>query len=77
MSSRKAGQQRHAIARARERYGLLLGFRELGETARRISQGRARHIRGDVWELDYWRKTVRVVYSPETDAIVTFLPPPD
>jgi hypothetical protein len=68
-------QCRHALTRAFERYGLLLTFGDLRDLARAVAGGRARHVRDNVWRLEWRGRWLRLVYSLETDAIVTFLPP--
>lgn len=69
----------HAIIRAKERYGLELNGRDLVEIAglikakRSLLQGRQesgseQHI------LDYLGVRMTVIYKPDADVIVTFLP---
>lgn len=67
-------QELHAIDRAWERYELRLGRRDLAAIANQISGGRATHLRGDEWLVRYRGVALLVVYSPATDAVVTFLP---
>lgn len=75
MRAKYFAQCQHALRRAFERYGLILTYGELRDLKRIVAGGRARHVRDNVWRVEWRGLLLRLVYSPETDAIVTFLPP--
>lgn len=72
----------HAIARARERYGLELTANDLRDIAARIERGRFEHVRplvtqpdGRVGLLVMWSgRWVKLVWHPRAREVVTFLP---
>lgn len=80
--SKALSARRHAMQRARERYGLvydrdlraqLIGIIRRGEAT--MVERQSNRVR--VFDLPFEGRTVRVVYDKERGEIVTFLPVED
>lgn len=69
---------KHAIQRAKERYGLELTFEELGNIIALIQEGYAKfsHRNGKSWvyRLRYKHKLIVPVLSEKKNVIITFYP---
>lgn len=73
---------KHAILRAKERYGLDLTDLDLGVIAASVAAGKGVLVRRDTdrkppreeFIVEFRGGAVRVVYSPVTRTIITFLP---
>lgn len=71
---------RHALARAKERYGVSFSYSDLAAIVGIIKSGLA-VFRGDggefreLYDVQYHGRKFRVVFGKVTQNIVTFLPP--
>jgi len=70
---------RHAVERARERYGVDLTGKDLQRIAAMVVGGEAMlqaklDDGGTIWLLTYMDVLLRVVIAPDMDTVVTFLP---
>ena len=77
---RQATRYQHVQERLKERYKLELSYEDLWEISEMCkfgegeSCGRASNGEGDVWLVSYKGNKLKVVYSAQTDALVTVLP---
>lgn len=78
--SKQAAQFRHAVKRARERYGLELDRDQYMVLCQQIQDGVGEYLgrqsnRLTVWRIGYGGCSYNVVYDKQRHRIVTFLPP--
>lgn len=68
---------KHAIKRARERYGLWLTTNELKILSEQVKTNRALHLKTESRTRTHWLVEDKyiVVYNKNLQAITTFLPP--
>jgi len=71
--------RRHALRRAWDRYGLVIGAKELAALEARIAAGKMRLLRRHpdgvgVYRLRYRGRRLYLVYDPALERVVTFLP---
>lgn len=78
--SKATMQRRHAMQRARERYGIVLTETVAEQIVGLIQQGRwvdkqRQSLRVAVYDLDFEGQLIRVVYDHKRHELVSFLPP--
>ena len=76
---KRSACQAHAQRRARQRFGVTVGYAELDDIVFQIQRGKAEHIRAQSNRVSVWRVALReekvlVVYDRSRKVIVTILP---